>query len=359
MFVDVFGAETNILSGTPRLHGNNIVPTNVLLDATVNWMSNIITSDTTSVVSAAGSVITTDSDHEFNVGDKVKYLKGGTVLDGLTHNTEYTIASVIKKSSSEVNTSSVTRAASATLTSTNSHEFKVGDYVKYFKGGASDLQSLTSGTVYKIKEVIGTNQFKLQTAAGADFTYGGTGGSAEDAFIRFDGFSLKSASGGTITYGGGNGHAADMFVKSENIRTANTAGQTNNTSATITVGEGHGFKVGDTVRYIPAGTSVQGLSANTDYKVKALVGTSGISLQTTAGADFAYLGNNGSSNDIFVTEMLPSDYKRLKTVTTFEDWNKYQYVLKNGYHHQFTRNVLHLNNENDSRCRSLPIDVTV
>ena len=280
--------------------GNNIVPTNIQNGATANWMSNIITSDTTGVVSAAGSVITTDSDHEFNVGDKVKYLKGGTVLDGLTHNTEYTIASVIKKSSSEVNTSSVTRAASATLTATNAHEFKVGDYVKYFKGGASDLQSLTSGTVYKIKEVIGTNQFKLQTAAGADFTYGGTGGSAEDAFIRFDGFSLKSASGGTITYGGGNGHAADMFVKSENIRTANTAGQTNNTSATITVGEGHGFKVGDTVRYIPAGTAVQGLSANTDYKVKALVGTSGISLQTTAGADFAYLGSDGNANDIFV-----------------------------------------------------------
>lgn len=63
------------------------------------------------------------------------------------------------------------------------------------------------------------------------------------------------------------------------------------------------------------------------------------------GADMADLNNDGS-NDIFVTEMLPSDYKRLKTVTTFEDWNKYQYVVKNGYHHQFTRNMLHLNNDN-------------
>ena len=198
--------------------GNNNVPTNIQNGATANWISNIITSDTTGVVSAAGSVITTDSDHEFNVGDKVKYLKGGTVLDGLTHNTEYTIASVIKKSSSEGNTSSVTRAASATLTATNAHEFKVGDYVKYFKGGASDLQSLTSGTVYKIKEVIGTNQFKLQTAAGADFTYGGTGGSAADAFIRYDGFTLKSASGGTITYGGGNGHAADHVCKNRTYK---------------------------------------------------------------------------------------------------------------------------------------------
>ena len=65
------------------------------------------------------------------------------------------------------------------------------------------------------------------------------------------------------------------------------------------------------------------------------------------GADMADLNNDGL-NDIFVTEMLPSDYQRLKSVTTFEDWNKYQYVVKNGYHHQFTRNMLHLNNGNNS-----------
>jgi len=60
------------------------------------------------------------------------------------------------------------------------------------------------------------------------------------------------------------------------------------------------------------------------------------------GADLADIDNDGRG-DIFVTEMLPSDYQRLKTVTTFEDWNKYQYSVKNGYHHQFTRNMLHHN----------------
>ena len=64
------------------------------------------------------------------------------------------------------------------------------------------------------------------------------------------------------------------------------------------------------------------------------------------GADLADIDNNGT-NDIFVTEMLPSDYKRLKSVTTFEGWDKYQYNIKNGYHHQFTRNVLHLNVNNN------------
>lgn len=63
------------------------------------------------------------------------------------------------------------------------------------------------------------------------------------------------------------------------------------------------------------------------------------------GADAADINNDGY-NDIFVTEMLPSDYKRLKTVTTFEDWNKYQYNVKNDYYHQFTRNMLQLNNKN-------------
>lgn len=64
------------------------------------------------------------------------------------------------------------------------------------------------------------------------------------------------------------------------------------------------------------------------------------------GADIADIDNNGT-NDIFVTEMLPSSYQRLKSVTTFEGWDKFQYNVKNGYHNQFTRNVLHLNTHNN------------
>lgn len=65
------------------------------------------------------------------------------------------------------------------------------------------------------------------------------------------------------------------------------------------------------------------------------------------GADMADINNDGY-NDIFVTDMLPSDYQRLKTVTTFEDWNKYQLKLNSGYYHQFTRNTFQLNNTDNS-----------
>jgi hypothetical protein len=61
------------------------------------------------------------------------------------------------------------------------------------------------------------------------------------------------------------------------------------------------------------------------------------------GADMADINNDGYT-DIFVTEMLPEDEARLKTNTTFENWDKYQLNLQYDYYHQFTRNMLHLNN---------------
>jgi len=65
------------------------------------------------------------------------------------------------------------------------------------------------------------------------------------------------------------------------------------------------------------------------------------------GADLADI-NNDSYPDLFVTDMLPQDNARLKTVTTFENWDRYQYNLQNDYYHQFTRNVLQLNNGDGS-----------
>ena len=65
------------------------------------------------------------------------------------------------------------------------------------------------------------------------------------------------------------------------------------------------------------------------------------------GADMGDIDNDGDL-DIFVTEMLPSDYERLKSVTTFENWDKYIYNVNNGYFHQFTRNTLQLNNGDDT-----------
>ena len=64
---------------------------------------------------------------------------------------------------------------------------------------------------------------------------------------------------------------------------------------------------------------------------------------SSMGSDVADITADGLP-EIFITEMLPENEERYKTTMTFENWDKYQYNLENGYYHQFTRNTLHLNN---------------
>jgi hypothetical protein len=65
------------------------------------------------------------------------------------------------------------------------------------------------------------------------------------------------------------------------------------------------------------------------------------------GADLADI-NNDAWPEIFATEMTPEDNSRLKTKALFESWEAYQKKISNGYYRQFARNVLQLNNRNNS-----------
>jgi hypothetical protein len=61
------------------------------------------------------------------------------------------------------------------------------------------------------------------------------------------------------------------------------------------------------------------------------------------GGDMADI-NNDLYPEIFATDMIPEHQDRLKTKTTFDNWDSYKSNVINGYHHQFTRNMLQLNN---------------
>ncbi|MCE7054046.1 VCBS repeat-containing protein [Algoriphagus sp. AGSA1] len=61
------------------------------------------------------------------------------------------------------------------------------------------------------------------------------------------------------------------------------------------------------------------------------------------GADIADINGDGLL-DIFVTDMLPEPQARLKQVTTFENWDKFIFNKNHGYHSQYSRNMLHVNN---------------
>ena len=63
------------------------------------------------------------------------------------------------------------------------------------------------------------------------------------------------------------------------------------------------------------------------------------------GADAVDL-NGDLQPDLFVTEMLPISLERRRTKAQYENWDKYQSAIRNGYHHQYGRNALQLNNHN-------------
>jgi hypothetical protein len=65
------------------------------------------------------------------------------------------------------------------------------------------------------------------------------------------------------------------------------------------------------------------------------------------GSDIADINNDGLF-DIFTTEMLPEDDKRLKQVTSFESYDVIKAKQRDGYFNQYMQNCLQLNNGNET-----------
>ena len=65
------------------------------------------------------------------------------------------------------------------------------------------------------------------------------------------------------------------------------------------------------------------------------------------GADAADLNNDGLE-EVFVTDMLPPDMKRLKQTTSFESFDLYQLKQTKDFFHQFMKNTLQFNNGDGS-----------
>jgi hypothetical protein len=63
---------------------------------------------------------------------------------------------------------------------------------------------------------------------------------------------------------------------------------------------------------------------------------------SSMGLDIGDIDNDGWP-DVYVLDMLPEDEYRFKTTAGFESWDLYQSRLRVDFHHQFTRNMLHLN----------------
>ncbi|HEX6180917.1 MAG TPA: VCBS repeat-containing protein, partial [Chitinophagaceae bacterium] len=67
--------------------------------------------------------------------------------------------------------------------------------------------------------------------------------------------------------------------------------------------------------------------------------------QFSMGSEIADINNDGLV-DLFTLDMLPEDNRRQKLLQAQENYELYQEMATNGFHYQFMRNMLHLNNGN-------------
>ncbi|MEO0058773.1 MAG: putative adhesin [Bacteroidota bacterium] len=67
--------------------------------------------------------------------------------------------------------------------------------------------------------------------------------------------------------------------------------------------------------------------------------------QSSMGADMADINNDGRA-DIFVTDMLPEADQRLKSTTSFDNYDLFSRKLTLDFGHQYMQNTLQINNEN-------------
>ncbi len=74
---------------------------------------------------------------------------------------------------------------------------------------------------------------------------------------------------------------------------------------------------------------------------------------SSMGADIADVNNDGKL-DIFITDMLPGNDRRLKKTSTFEGHDLEQIKVGRDFHYQFMQNMLHLNQGNQPANNGLP-----
>lgn len=68
---------------------------------------------------------------------------------------------------------------------------------------------------------------------------------------------------------------------------------------------------------------------------------------SSMGGDVADINHDGYP-ELFVSDMLPDRTDRLHAKASFMSWEEHASLVADGYHHQFTRNTLHLNRGADS-----------
>ncbi len=240
--------------------------------------------------------------------DVIDDLDGTNVFAGNSTSTAVSLTvddpAKIKEMVNSITISKLARGQTLVYDGFSSATSNIGSGTLIFQRGEWNNGTFTEDTTYNSKQVIiGDTSYTLNDVKDA-INQGNVGITASVIKKTADDYALalRAETGASNSFEirvvEGNNAGLNQLRHAENI-TNTTLISSASAGATITASSAHGLKVGDTVKYIAAGTALNGLTSLSSYKV-ASVGSTTFTLTNTDGTSVTYGGSGGNANDKFV-----------------------------------------------------------
>ena len=211
------------------------------------------------------------------------------------------------KVSQMLNTVKVTQLAKAqtlVFDGFTSATHNIGSGSLVFEKGSWSNGTFTNDSTYSPKTVnIGATSYTITDVKDA-INAGNLGATASVVKKSTSEYALviraNTGSNNTFKISVTEGSVAGLKQVEHKSQTTNTSSISSSSGATITSSSVHGFKVGDKVKYVAAGTALNGLTSLSTYTVASVPSTSSFTLTSSEGNAITYGGGNGNASDSFV-----------------------------------------------------------
>tara|TARA_A100001011_G_C14306711_1_gene843520 strand:+ start:205 stop:2436 length:2232 start_codon:yes stop_codon:yes gene_type:complete len=238
----------------------------------------------------------------------IKSLDGTEVFTGSSTSTAVSLnVTDPAKVSEMMSTVSVTQLAkSQTLVydGFTSATESIGSGSLVFQRGTWNNGVFTNDATYNSKTVtIGDTSYTLTDIKDA-INSGNIGATASVVKKSATDFALviraSSGSSNSFQVSVTEGNNAGLKKLEHKSLTADTSNISSGSGSTITTSNAHGYKIGDTVKYLAEGTALSGLTSLSSYKIASVPSTTSFTLTNTDGTSITYGGGHGNSQDKFL-----------------------------------------------------------
>ena len=238
----------------------------------------------------------------------IKSLDGTEVFTGSSTNTavslKVTDPAKVNQMMSTVSVSQLAKSQTLVFDGFASATSNVGSGVINFQRGSWSNGVFTSDTKYNSVDVnIGDTAYSITDIKDAinAANLGATASVVKKGATDFA-LVIRAASGSSNAFriNVTEGNNAGLKKIEHSTVSSNTTGISSSAGATITTSSSHGYQVGDTIKYIAAGTALNGLTSLNSYKVSSVPSSTSFTLTNEDGSSITYGGGNGNSQDKFI-----------------------------------------------------------